>query len=142
MGISRKPRLFEEKGRTLFETLLIIIFVSFLMLIAADRYINSVKSVRETALMIELSNLRNAVTYYTMFNKRLPASLKELVKENIVITEKDIEGAEFKIAVLGKYVESMTTDSEGNPTDPFGNRFEFDAKTGRVRSTTGGYENW
>ena len=77
-----------------------------------------------------------------MLKGRLPSSLKDLLKENLVIPKRDISGREYKIVVIESFTGPMTVDSEGLPVDPFGNRFSYDPGTGRVSSTTAGYETW
>lgn len=131
-----------QGGRTVLESLMAICLVSVLVLFAAQRYYSSINRVRETALTMELSNLRSAVNYYAMLNRKLPQSLKELVEKDAVVAKRDMEGADYRVLIIGKYVEGMTADPEGYPTDPFGNRYGYEPATGRVRSTTIGYEGW
>lgn len=139
-----EPRtvLADKSGRTVFESLLIVFFLAFLLFIAVDRFTSSVKPVKEAALTVELANLRSAINFFAMTKGRLPASLKELIAVKAVAPKSDIEGRDYRIEIIGSYVQSMTADPEGYPTDPFGNRYDYDPKTGRVRSTTKGYEQW
>ncbi len=132
---------FSRRGRSAVEALFVVVFISILLLVAVTRYNSSVKSVRETALIVETANLRTAVNYYVMVNGKLPGSIKGLMKYADA-SDKYIEGEDYRVAILGKYVESMTLDGEGYPLDPFGNRYEYDSRTGRVRSSTKGYERW
>lgn len=106
------------------------------------RYITSVKTVRETALLIELSNIRRSVSYFALANKRLPNSLKELTSAKTLDPKTDIEGRVYNILVVGSFVESMTTDGQGFPLDPFGNKYGYELPSGRVHSSTEGYEKW
>ncbi|TAN60388.1 hypothetical protein EPN18_08625 [bacterium] len=131
-----------QKGRTLFEAVVVAALVGFFIFIAFDRYISTIKPVQETALTIELSNLRRAVNFYVMLNSSLPLSLKDLLNKKAAVAKSDIEGKEYKIEIVGNYVESMTTDVVGYPLDPFGGRYNYDPKTGRVWSSTKGYEKW
>ncbi len=131
-----------ERGRTLFEALLALILVSVFLLIAADRYASSVRRVKEVALTVELNTMRSAINYFAIINGRLPESLKELTAKDILVTKKDVTGKDYTVMIIGKYVESMSTDAEGYPADPFGNRYQYDPKTGLVRSGTSGYERW
>lgn len=131
-----------ERGRTLFEALLTVILVSIFLLIAADRYASSVRRVKEVALTVELNTMRSAINHFAMMNGRLPESLKELIVKDIMVTKRDIKGKDYTVMIIGKYVESMTTDAEGYPADPFGNRYQYDPKTGLVRSGAAGYEKW
>lgn len=131
-----------ERGRTLFEALLTLILVSVFLLIAVDRYASSVRRVKEVALTVELGTMRSAINYFAVINGRLPESLKELTARDIMVTKKDITGKDYTVMIIGKYVESMSTDADGHPADPFGNRYQYDRKTGLVRSGTAGYEKW
>jgi Tfp pilus assembly protein PilE len=132
-----------ERGRTALETLLVLILLAALLVVAVERYSSYVRPVKETALATELSNLRRAVNYFAMMNGRLPASLRELAEKNIEVMRRPaIAGAEYEIVVVGRYVEGMAADAAGNPLDPFGNPYVYDAATGRVRSGTRGYETW
>lgn len=128
-------------GRTLLETLIVLALVSVLLVVAIERYVLSVKPVKEAALVIELSNMRNAVTHYVLLERKLPASLKELTETSIEVPRKELSG-EYKIMVVGKYVESATVDQDGWPLDPFGYRYWYDPATGRVRAGAPGYEKW
>lgn len=131
-----------NEGRSIFEALLVAVLVAVFVLIAVDRYYSSIKSVKETAMLVEMSNLRSALSYYLMFNGKPPISLKEIVEKGVDASRKGIEGADYRIVIAGKYVETMTLDAEGYPVDPFGNRYSYDASTGMIRSSTRGYEKW
>ncbi len=131
-----------ENGRTVLETLLTLLFVLIVLIIAIDRFTASINTVREGALRIELSNLRSGVNLFAMTKRRLPKSLNELVTEKVVVTKQGINGVEFKVQMVGRYVESMTVGENGLPLDPFGNTYTFDPVRGMVHTTTAGYESW
>jgi len=138
----RRRALSGEGGRSVLEAILVLIAVSAFVLIAIERYNSSIKSLKETALTIELANLRSAVLFYATINGKLPSSLSDLARENVIATKKDLLGKEYDIIVAGSFVESMTVDREGTPLDAFGSPYLYDRKTGRVSSTTNGYERW
>jgi competence protein ComGC len=129
-------------GRTLLETVLVLFFVLLLLIVVVDRFNASIASVKEAALRIELSNMRSGVNLFAMTKKRLPASIEELVNEKIVVNKQGIDGAEFKVEMVGKYVEGMTVGEGGVPLDPFGNSYTLDPANGMVKTTTSGYESW
>lgn len=131
-----------NEGRSIFEALLVAVLVAVFVLIAVDRYYSSIKSVKETAMLVEMSNIRSSLNYYLMFNGKPPISLKEMVEKGVDASRKGIEGADYRIVIAGKYAETMTLDAEGYPVDPFGNRYSYDASTGMIRSSTRGYEKW
>lgn len=134
--------LANERGKTVYEALLVAMLVGIFMFVGISRYISGVKAVREVALRAELLNLRNAVNLYVMLNKKLPASLKVLLKEKAVIPKSNIEGRDYTIMLIGNFVESMTVDDDGYPLDPFHNRYSYNPTTGRVKTSTKGYEAW
>lgn len=131
-----------EQGRTIFETVLILAALGILLLVFVDRFYVSVKPIKEIAMRMELANLRSAITNYTLYNKKLPGTLKELFEKKAASPKHSIEGAEFRVEFHGKYIEGMTMDNDGLPLDPFGGRYSYNSKTGMVRSGTSGYETW
>lgn len=131
----------DERGRSVFEALLVLAMISAVLILAIERFNSSANSLRETALTMELANLRRAVIHYTMLEKKLPGSLAELASDNIEIPAKGLQGKR-KIIITGRFVETASRDKEGNPLDPFGNRYGYDQASGKVWSTTPGYGNW
>ncbi|MBI5561484.1 MAG: hypothetical protein HY894_01330 [Deltaproteobacteria bacterium] len=131
-----------QSGRTALEALLIVVAVSLLLIAAADRFYSSVRPIKETALRVELANLRGAVTTYALFNGRLPPGLSELARNNIVIPKHAIEGKDYAIEIGSRYVEGMTVDKDGNLLDPFGAAYKYDPVTGRINSASAGHETW
>lgn len=130
-----------ERGRSVFEALLVLAMIAVAVMLAIERFNSSANSLRETALTIELANLRRAVIHYTMLEKKLPGSLAGLASDNIEIPVKGLQG-ESRIIITGRFVETASRDKEGNPLDPFGNRYGYDPATGKVWSTTPGYGKW
>ena len=130
-----------EEGRTVYETLLVVALVSVLMVVAIEQYSASERLLKEAALTMELSNLRSAVTHYVILEKKLPESLANLTKTDISIPQKELSG-EYRIVIVGKYVETASVDADGWPLDPFGARYGYDKSTGRVWSGSPGYERW
>ncbi|MBI5345425.1 MAG: hypothetical protein HZB21_01715 [Deltaproteobacteria bacterium] len=131
-----------DAGRTVLEAVIVLLFVLIAVLTAASRYSSSIKTVQETALSIELGNLRSAINFYAVINGRLPASLKSLIKEKVIMPRRNIIGRDYEIVVSGRYVEGMAEDADGQPLDPFGSRYEYDQATGVVHTSTKGYETW
>lgn len=130
-----------ERGRSVFETLLVLVLISLVVMLAIERFESSAKSLKETTLTIELASLRRAVTHYAALEKKLPNSLAELASDNIEIPAKGFQG-ERKIIITGRFVETASRDSAGNPLDPFGGRYGYDPASGKVWSTTSEYGNW
>ena len=124
-----------QAGRTTFETLLITSLVGILLVIAISNFLTSVKLVRGSALRIELSNIRTAITLYITLNRRYPTSLKDMVREGYALP---IGGELIKY----KYIEGMAVDKDGNLLDTFGNPFTYESRTGWVKSSTKSHESW
>ena len=126
-----------NNGRTLFETLLVIIMVALFLLIAVERFWSSAYLAREAALRIELSNIRRAIGFYHITKGKLPDSLRQLTQEKVVVPTQDAP-----IAMDWPYIQGMAVDKEGYLLDPFGNRYIYDPNTGRIKTETKGYEIW
>lgn len=82
------------------------------------------KVARETALRNELQNIRMAISYYHIVNKRFPDSLEKLKKERYIFL-----GGNY--AAKREYL-----------LDPFFNKYQYNNETGRVWTTTGKYQSW
>jgi competence protein ComGC len=141
-GEGARSGLFNCRGRTVLETVLVLFFILILLVMVVDRFTASIVSVKEVALRIELSNLRSGVNFFAMTKRRLPTSIEELMQAKIVVPKQGIDGVEFKIEMTGKYVEAMTVTEGGVPIDPFGNPYTLEPKNAMVRTTTVGYESW
>lgn len=124
-----------QAGRTIFETLLITSLVGILLVFAVSNFLSSVRLTRETALRIELSNIRTAITLYITLNRRYPANLRDMVREGYTLPT----GSGL---IKYKYIEGMAVDKDGNLLDTFGAPFSYESKTGWVKSSTKGYESW
>ena len=126
-----------QRGRTLLESLLVIIMVAIFLLIAVEKFYTSAHLAQEAALSIELANIRRAVYFYLITKGKLPDSLRLMVKEKFVLPKQDTP-----IMLEWPYIQNMSADEEGYILDPFGNRFIYDPKTGKIKSGTNGYEMW
>lgn len=126
---------FNNSGRTVFETLLITSLVGILLFIAVSNFIISLRLTREAALRIELSNIRTSIILYVTLNRRYPASLSDMVREDYTLPT----GSGL---IKYKYIEGMAVDKDGNLLDTFGAPFTYESKIGWVKSSTKGYESW
>lgn len=130
-----------ERGRSVFETILVLLVVAAALLAAMERLESSARSLKERALTMELANMRRALIQHAMFEKRLPESLAELIDDNMEIPSPVLQD-ERRIIIVGKFVEAASRDDEGRPLDPFGAPYLYDPATGRVWSATPGYAAW
>ncbi len=124
-----------QAGRTVFETLLITSLVGILLVFAVSNFLSSVRLTREAALRIELSNIRTSIILYITLNRRYPESLSVMVREGYTLPT----GSGL---IKNKYIEGMAVDKDGNLLDAFGAPFTYESRTGWVKSSTKGYENW
>lgn len=139
---SRPGTWLSQDGASVVENILVIVLVGILLLVIIDGYLTRTRGLRETALTIELSTLRSSVNLFAALKGKLPESLKELSSARVVQPKRDVNGVEYDVVIVGNFVSSMSTDGEGNITDPFGNRYVYDPSNGRVGSSTEGYRNW
>jgi len=143
-----------NKGRTVFETLLALIIIGILLVGAITYFQRATKVVKEYALVSELGNIRTSVLLYFVINKKFPDSLKQMVDEKIILPFQDTEAIKKMTGNAGitvqtgtiiidrTYLEKMSMDKEGNILDPFGNPYTYDARLGKVSSSTQSYGGW
>lgn len=144
----------DNKGRTVFETLLALIIVGILLIGAITYIQRATKIVKEYALMSELGNIRTSALLYFVVNRKFPDSLKQMVNEKIILPFQDTEALKKMAGNAGiavqtgtiiidrTYLERMATDKEGNILDPFGNPYNYDPRLGKVSSSTPNYGGW
>ncbi|MCX5715684.1 MAG: type II secretion system F family protein [Candidatus Omnitrophica bacterium] len=103
---------------------------------ASFYFTTALKVFRESALKNQLADIRLSLKLYHMFQDKYPADIRGLLTEEFNLMP-------YSNAVLKKkYVDSATTDKEGYPLDPFGNRFVYRPDIGEVCSGTKIYEKW
>lgn len=95
-----------------------------------------VRAARETALQVGLVNIRTAIQIYRLHQGALPADLRELLETRYITPNH--EGSVFK----GVYLRGQALDRKGDPVDPFGYPYIYDATTGTVHSQTPRYQGW
>lgn len=144
-----------NKGRTVFEMLLALIIIGIL-LIGATTYLQRTTTViKEYSLISELNNIRTTILLYFVINKKFPDSLKQMLDEKIILPFHDTEtlnkmagqtpGLNLQsgtIIIDRTYLEKIAMDKDGNITDPFGNPYNYDARLGKISSSTRNYGGW
>jgi type II secretory pathway pseudopilin PulG len=123
-------------GLTLLEfvisLIIILIFVAaFLVYIYKASII-----VREKVLQIELKSLRQTLILYKATQSGYPIDLK------VFMQAKYKQGTVEEVIFGKEFLASIATDQEGYPIDSFGNRFYYDARSGKLHSSTKGYTSW
>jgi len=119
------------KKRSTFESVLITVIVVLTLALGIALFAGRTKVQNGRLLIQELSSLRSGVSLYRAVNGRMPETLIELVNSAYKMGESERPYLEFKYK-----------DEQGAITDPFGNPFHYDFKSGWVSSTTNGYESW
>lgn len=129
-------RGFNEKGLGIIETIIVCLLIAIMFGVLMPRYQRVAKDAREMALRMGLTNIRSSIQLYIALNSKPPADLKDLSGKRFLIPTK--EGTIF----TDQYLRASALDNEGHLIDPFGNRYIYDPKDGRVSSQTKGYEGW
>lgn len=139
-------------GRTIFESLLVVTLISTLIGGTGFEVQRIDRQVREVALRWELRNLRSAVALYSFMNSRMPRTLHEVLEKGYIepfrrdVKLGHVRVEEFQLRlkhfISPQVIQEMGVDDEGNILDPFGNRYLFDVESGRLFTTTEGYESW
>lgn len=97
----------------------------FILIAVFGFYASKVLSAAEVvALKSELSNLRLSVEVYRVRNGGLPKELG------------NIHSNRNYFVMIGRH------DKEGELLDPFGKRYIYSSKDGRIRSGTAEYSSW
>jgi hypothetical protein len=112
--------------------LLLVVFVGMLAFIV-NSYVLEQRTVKQRALYYQLMLMRQGVNLYTTMEKAFPKNLVELG-----VTTYSVPGSQAQ----QRYVERLPLNTEGIVIDPFGNPYRYDRKTGRMMSSTPGYEFW
>ena len=87
----------------------------------------------QKSLFYQLQAIRTAVSLYKVINNTLPSDLYALFE-----SEYEFAGEN----VPRRYLQGATVDDKRHILDPFGSPYNYDARTGWVRSVTSGYEYW
>ena len=123
-------------GFTSVEFITAVIIIVTLIGTSALYFKRALASFREVALKNQLTDIRLNLKLYRLFHDNYPDDIRVLLSE-------EVDMAPYSNAVLKKkYIESIKSDREGFPLDPFGNRFVYRSDIGEVRSQTKGYEDW
>ncbi len=147
--------MLNNKGKTVFETLLALIIIGILLIGAVTYFQRTTTVIKEYSLISELGNIRTTILLYFVINKKFPGSLKQMLDEKIILPFHDTEtlkkmagqtpGLNLQsgtIIIDRTYLEKIAMDKDGNITDPFGNPYNYDARLGKISSSTPNYRGW
>ena len=126
----------DRKGLTAFEALIALCLIGLLFGVLVSRLQQVAKEAQETAVRAELTNIRKGITLFKILNERNPQSLNELLEKDALLPVLDDS------LFSQKYLMANAVDAKGNILDAFGNPFTYDFVSGKVRTTTEGYERW
>ncbi|HEY5594159.1 MAG TPA: type II secretion system protein [Nitrospiria bacterium] len=129
-------RLKGEQGLGIIDTLIVVVLISIFMGVLIPKYQRMAQEAREVAMQISIGNIRKAIQVYVLTKQKIPADIRDLIREQYVVPMN--KGTIF----TDQYLKTATLDEAGYPIDPFGNRYGYDPKIGRLYSTTKGYEKW
>lgn len=138
MAYSNKPM----RGGTALEAIITLCLIGILIGVVIPKYQRLAHEAREAALRSELVNIRTSIKLFRLSIGRNPESLKEMLEKDVMLPARVGKDALTGSIFKHKYLMHNAVDSEGNILDAFGSRFEYDPKTGEVRTTTKGYEKW
>ena len=122
--IGIQPLISRRSGGTLFEMAFSFAIIFILMAVFGFYASKVLLAAEGTALKSELSNLRLSVVVYRIRNGGLPKELGS------------IHSNRNYFVMIGRH------DKEGELLDPFGSRYIYSPKDGRIRSGTPEYSSW
>lgn len=128
-----KHRSREASGFTLFELIVTVTLIFFLIGTFAVYANINLRIAREQALQSELANIRMAVQYFYYINGEYPLSLEELLSRKSSLDQNKAEEV---------YLKAFRVTPEGFLADPFFNRYIYDKRNGLVHSSSEGYKKW
>lgn len=125
-----------EKGRSLWENLVLGALLVGMIYVAVLYYGKIAEQAKTKVLESDMRNLRLGISLYLYMNGKIPEDIRDLEKKEVI---EYTAGGEL---IKREYVKLVTKDENGYPLDPFGNRYYYNPKSGMVHPTTPGYENW
>jgi competence protein ComGC len=133
----------DAKGLTIIDALISLCLIGVLVGVIVPHYLRLAHEAQETALTMELSNIRRSIGLFRMLNERNPASLNELIEKNVMLPSRMGPGPfEDPIFLDEKYLVAQAQDTHGHLVDAFGNIYDYDPVRGQVKASTKGYERW
>lgn len=124
MGGNRRPA---------WEWLIFVVIIVLVVGTVGMSYRSQQRLDKQKALHYQLQLLRSAELLYNSVNKTNPKDLKELAMGKFQLVEEN----------PGRpYLDPPPPLSGDKILDPFGNPYIYDPATGRIRSSTQGYDFW
>jgi competence protein ComGC len=133
----------DAKGLTIIDALISLCLIGVLVGVFIPHYLRLAHEARETAIKMELANIRTSIRLFRMLNERNPGSLRELIENDVLIPAR-IGKNQYTGPIFfnEKYLVAQAQDEQGRLVDSFGNLYAYDPVRGQVRTSTKGYESW
>ncbi len=130
------PKLGNMRSLTLIE-LLLVLCVVFILFGSFAIYANTtLRIAKETALQMELNNIRMSIEHYRIINGKFPESFNTLFNQKFSFKTPD------GVIMYDNFLKPFRLDKRKNSLDPFLNRYYYDNLNGTVKTQTKRYENW
>ncbi len=107
-----------KNSGTAFENIIVLIFIFVLVVISINRYQSIVRYAKTAAYKKDIQKINAALIVYRIKYGKFPDNLSILVKRG--------------------FIKNIKTDKERYPLTPFGKRFMYKRKYGRVIYIGGG----
>ena len=72
----------DAKGYTVVDAVITLCLIGILIGVVIPKYQRVTREARETALRMELSNIRTSIRLFKMLNDRNPDSVREMIEKN------------------------------------------------------------
>ena len=129
-------RFKKNKGLTLVELVIALTTIGLFMGVMMLFIYKTTIIGKETALRIELKNLRLTLDLHKIIRGSYPEDLRGLLQARY-----KPQGSK-EVFFSEKFLDTVGRDAGGYPVDPFGKRFYYNPQGGVVASVAKGYENW
>ena len=107
-----------KNSETSFENIIILVFIFVLAVVAVHRYKSMIKYARTAVYKEDVQKINAALIVYRIKYGEFPDNLSVLVKKG--------------------FIENIKIDKESYPISPFGKKFVYKRKYGRVLYISGG----
>jgi competence protein ComGC len=137
-----RSSLRDQRGFTVLDALIALCLIGILIGILIPKFQRVAREAQETAIRAELANIRTGIRLFRIVNDRNPRSLHELIEKDVMLPARIGTDLYSESIFKQKYLMANAVDAKGNILDAFGNTFQYDSVSGRVRTATKGYEEW
>ncbi len=119
----------KKQSETSFENIIVLIMILVLVTISVHQYLKITKYAEMAAYKEDVERLNAALILYRLKHGRFPENLSILASGKY--SKKEIINGKLKY-IKSKFIGNIKLDSDGYPLSPFGTRFIYNKKEGRV----------